>query len=165
LAQQHPYERLKRIRNHARDIAVQFGVEERFTLIEGLFAALGTSAGRAGRSASPLLAAMADGRGWDNARLARLAELAEQLGCGALDPPPGQLPITVTSRVREQAFFEAYLSNYIEGAEFTVDESLKIVYDRQVAIGVGPACRRRAKRRQRLRLRQASACPPDDCVD
>ncbi|HUY52427.1 MAG TPA: hypothetical protein VMV92_43095 [Streptosporangiaceae bacterium] len=35
----------------------------------------------------------------------------------------------VPAMVREQAFFEAYLSNFIEGTEFTVDEAIRIVYD------------------------------------
>ena len=86
----------------------------------------------AGLRRSSIPRALGEGRGWDTARLARFAELAERLGTGELDPDPEELPVLVAAMLREQPFFEAYLSNFIEGTEFTLDEAVAIVYDRKV---------------------------------
>lgn len=74
-----------------------------------------------------LLGAPGQGRGWDPVRLGRFAALAERLASGELDPQPSRLPIVASGIQREQPFFEAYLSNFIEGTEFTLD-AVAIVY-------------------------------------
>jgi len=127
LAQQYPAERLNRFRARARQIADDLSLASRFALLEGLFGAvLGTRpTGRGG-----LVGAMAHGHGWDLTRLAAFTGLAERLATGELTPEPPRLDVLTPAMVREQPFFEAYLSNFIEGTEFTVDEAVRIVYDR-----------------------------------
>ena len=129
LTQQHSAERLNRFRDRAREIADELEIADRFPVLDGMFAtALGTSsAAREG-----LLRALGERRGWDTVRLARFADLAERLAGGELDPDPGSLPVLLPTMLREQAFFEAYLSNFIEGTEFTLDEAVAIVYDHAI---------------------------------
>lgn len=129
LTQQHPAERLNRFRDRAREIADELGITDRFPLLDQMFAtALVTSAApRAG-----LLGAMGQKRGWDTVRLARFADIAERLAAGELDSDPASLPVLLRTPLREQAFFETYLSNFIEGTEFTLDEALAIVYDHTI---------------------------------
>lgn len=131
LAQQYPADRLNRFRDRARDIAAELGLTSRFALLQDLFnAVLGTKpTGRGG-----LLGATAHGHGWDVRRLARFTHLAERLADAALSPEPRQLDVLNEAMVREQPFFEAYLSNLIEGTEFTVEEAVRIVYDRAVPV-------------------------------
>ena len=130
LAQQYPPERLNRIRDRARDLADIVGTAERFAVLDQMIAtALGTA-----RSPRPggLLSALATGQAWDTVRLARFAELADELASGTLDPTPSRLDIATSATIREQPFFEAYFSNFIEGTEFTLDEAVHLVYDGQV---------------------------------
>lgn len=128
LAQQYPTERLNRFRDRARELAPVLDGGERFAVLEEMFA---TALGTAASPRRGILSALGDGRGWDTSRLARFADLADQLASGAIDPDPSELPVLVPTRVREQAFFEAYLSNFIEGTEFSLDEAIGIVYDNQ----------------------------------
>jgi hypothetical protein len=132
LAQQYPADRLNRFRDRARELADEFGLGDQFPVLDAMFA---TALGTAPQPRRGLLGAMGDGRGWDSARLAAFATLAERLGAGDLDPEPAQLPVLSSSAVREQPFFEAYLSNFIEGTEFSLDEAVSIVYDHQVPEG------------------------------
>lgn len=126
LAQQYPAVRLHRFRDRAQEIAADLGLTSRLPLLDELFgAALGTrSTGHGG-----LLAATVRGRAWDLRRLARFTQLAEDLSAETPGPEPARLPVLNPAAVREQAFFEAYLSNFIEGTEFTPDEAVRIVYD------------------------------------
>jgi hypothetical protein len=126
LAQQYPADRLNRFQDRARELAGVLDLAHRFPVLDDMFgAALGT--GEANRS--DLLGAIGRGHGWDVARMARFTELAEALAAGALDPDPPHLPVLVPAMLREQPFFEAYLSNFIEGTEFTIEEAVHIVYD------------------------------------
>jgi Fic/DOC family len=126
LAQQYPAERLNRFRDRARELSAELGLEGRFPDLDEMF---GTVLGTREAPHRGLLADLGRGRGWDVARLARFTEFAEQLGTGELDPDPPDMPVLVPVIVREQAFFEAYLSNFIEGTEFTVEEAIRIIYD------------------------------------
>ncbi len=128
LAQQHSAERLNRFRDRARELSEVLGAEDRFGVLDRLFA---TALGTAPAPRGGLLGAIGAGRGWDNARVARFADLAERLRTGDLDPQPPALPVAMPALVREQPFFEAYLSNFIEGTEFSVDEAVEIVYTRR----------------------------------
>ena len=125
LAQQYPADRLNRFRDRCTELAHNLGHTDRFGALDAMFAAaLGTARSPRGG----LLGALGQGRGWDTVRLARFAALAERLASGELDPEPSRLPIVASGMQREQPFFEAYLSNFIEGTEFTVDEAVAIVY-------------------------------------
>ena len=126
LAQQYPAGRLNRFRDRARELSSELGLEDRFPALDDMF---GAAQGTGKTPHGGLLAALGYGHGWDVGRLARFSEFAERLGSGELDPDPPGLPVLVPAMVREQAFFEAYLSNFIEGTEFTVNEAIRIVYD------------------------------------
>jgi hypothetical protein len=129
LAQQYPADRLNRFRDRARELSAELGLGDRFSVLDDMFgAALGTSQ----TLHRGLLEAVRQGQAWDESRFARFSDLAERLASGDLDPDPPELPVLVPAMVREQAFFEAYLSNFIEGTEFTVDEAIRIVYDHSI---------------------------------
>jgi hypothetical protein len=129
LAQQYPSDRLNRFRDRARDLSELFDQADRFPeLDEMIGAALGTHEVRG----NGLLVAMSKGEGWDVARLAALTNFADRLASGELALRPLHLPILVPAALAEQAFFESYFSNFIEGTEFTVDEAIKIVYEDDV---------------------------------
>lgn len=127
LAQQHPPDRLNRFRDRARQIADKFGQRDRIDFLDDLFgAALGTRPQPIGGT---LLSARTAGRGWDVQRLAAFEQLAEDLQFGLPEEVPSGLPVFVPGRLREQPFFEAYLSNFIEGTEFELDEAIRVVYE------------------------------------
>jgi hypothetical protein len=129
LAQQYSRDRLNRFRDRARELSELLNQPHRFAeLDEMIGAALGTRQGQG----NGLLVAMSKGQGWDVSRLAAFTNFAERLGSGELDPDPPQLPVLVPAALAEQAFFESYLSNFMEGTEFTVDEAIKIVYEHDV---------------------------------
>ncbi len=132
LAQQYPADRLNRFRDRSREIAATLGLDARFPVLDAMFA---TALGTAPSPGRGLLGAMGKGRGWDSARLAAFAALADSLARPELHPQPDQLPVLSPRLVRERAFFESYLSNFIEGTEFTLDEAEAIVYDRQIPEG------------------------------
>lgn len=127
LAQQHPPQRLNRFRDRARALASRFGQADRIDFLDDLFgAALGT---RPQPITGTLLSARAAGRGWDVRRLAAFERLIEDLQGDLPEEVPPELPVIMTERLREQPFFEAYLSNFIEGTEFQLDEAIRVVYE------------------------------------
>jgi hypothetical protein len=127
LAQQYPPDRLNRFRERARELAPRFGQAERIDFLDDLFgAALGT---RPQPVKGTLLSARAAGRAWDIRRLAALERLVDQLQGDLPDDVPPELPVIMPERLREQPFFEAYLSNFIEGTEFELDEAIRVVYE------------------------------------
>lgn len=129
LAQQYSPDRLNRFRDRARELSELLDQPGRFSeLDEMIGAALGTRQ----VLGNGLLVAMSKGEGWDVSRLATFTNFAEQLRSGELDADPSQLPVLVPAALAEQAFFESYLSNFIEGTEFTVDEAIEIVYEHKV---------------------------------
>lgn len=129
-AQNLPVERLNRLRDQAKQIAVAFGVEERIDEIDELMGAVqGT---RKVRAVSPLMQARAARLDWDTRRAAQFEALADDLMVRNADGMGDLIDVTSTpdaTRMREQPFFEAYFSNFIEGTEFTLDEAVRIVYD------------------------------------
>lgn len=130
LAQQHPPERLNRFRDRARQLADEFGQADRIGFLDDLFgAALGT---RPQPIEGTLLSARAAGQGWDVRRLAAFEQLIDELQRDVPEEVPPELPVVVPGRLREQPFFEAYLSNFIEGTEFELDEAIRVVYERAV---------------------------------
>lgn len=133
LAQQYPPDRLNRFRDRARELAPRFGQAERIDFLDDLFgAALGT---RPQPVKSTLLSAQAAGRAWDVERLATFEQLVDQLQGDLPDEVPPELPVIMPERLREQPFFEAYLSNFIEGTEFELDEAIRVVYEGAIPHG------------------------------
>ncbi len=85
------------------------------------------------RSASASLTARQRGIPFDPDRVDRLDRLAAELRSSAPQSRAALSPGTAAYAV--QAFYEAYLSNYIEGTTFTVDEAMALVYDEVVPPG------------------------------
>jgi len=129
LAQHHTSAQLNTIRDRARSIAEQFEVDRFKTLDIFIGAALGTSPAP---QTGPLLIARASGRDWDVKRVALFEEIATQLTERNLSEMPGHLAVLDPKRVREQPFFEAYFSNFIEGTQFTLDAAVRIVIEGEI---------------------------------
>lgn len=116
-------EALNVLRDQARELAPALGAEAEFARLDDLIGSLhGTRDGRLERARARAHRA---GLPYDEHRLARFDELQHHLLVG---PPP---PIGA-NRDHDRttlAFFEAYLSNFIEGTEFTVEEAERIVFE------------------------------------
>jgi hypothetical protein len=74
---------------------------------------------------SRLLRAAQTGEGYDQDRVALFHEFAISLNSKGLVDRPDTIP----SFTSEIPFFEAYFSNFIEGTEFTLDETESIIYE------------------------------------
>ena len=126
LMEQYGDEGLRTIRERARAIAPQVGLEDQLDLLDPLIGAvLGTR--RDVRAASALLRARQKGQPFDRRRL----ELFE----GLFDTLDQIAPVTRpvldpdAARYRFLPFFEAYFSNFIEGTAFDVEEARDIVFE------------------------------------
>lgn len=115
---------LNRLREEARDIAPQLGLEAEF---EGLNDLIGTLLGtRDAQTKSPVAKARAAGSPFDPDRL-KLFEIL----FGALRetiPTRRSAPDRTGEANSNLSFFEAYFSNFIEGTEFSVEEAQEIVF-------------------------------------
>jgi hypothetical protein len=117
---------LDRLRDDARRIVPQLGLEPEQEQLEALISALlGTGAARL---ESRRARARAGGVPFDPARIEAFEALAAHLLATGLP--------AVTASPRHDrsplAFFESYFSNYIEGTEFTVEEAERIVFEGDV---------------------------------
>jgi len=115
------------IRDHAREIAEQFGWHAELERLDTLFGTLlGT---RRGRVASAAARARAIGEPFDASCLERLHLLFAELR----KPMPAIADtFTAVDHFKNKAFFEAYFSNYIEGTTFEVAEAEEIVFDKKI---------------------------------
>jgi hypothetical protein len=123
-------EGINNLRDQARVLAPQLGLEQQFQLIDRLIgSALGT---RQARASSPRLRARQRGQAYDPDRLAFFeflkAELEQRSPIVRPVVDPG------AERYRFLPFFEAYFSNYIEGTRFTVDEAVEIALHERIPI-------------------------------
>ena len=121
---------LNKLRDDARAIADELGLDQQF---EELSALIGTFLGTRGvKTQSAVGQARAAGNPYDPDRL----QLFEKLFSGLREFVP--IDRTTDGRSAEAtinlAFYEAYFSNFIEGTKFSVDEAREIVFD-----GVIPA--------------------------
>lgn len=116
---------LNDIRDRARRVASELGMEKEFSILDNMIGALLRT-----RPASELttLAALAyaNGEAYDPQRLALFEDLRRALAAAVLpsryrDHVPG---VTFYN----EGFFDAYFSNYIEGTEFEIDEAIGIVF-------------------------------------
>ena len=119
---------LNRLRDEARDIAPDLGLEEQFRILDGMIGALlGT---RAVRLKARSARAYAAGEPYDPTRLPVFEALFTALRNGAWPRRPdkaGQPPAFFNV-----AFFDAYFSNYIEGTEFPVEQAMRIVFEGEI---------------------------------
>lgn len=115
---------LNRLRDQARVIAPQIGLEQQFDELNDLIGALlGT---REAETSSRIGRARAAGRPFDPDRV----RLFETLFAALRETLPADTAVTERSGQANAnlAFFEAYFSNFIEGTEFTVEEAERIVF-------------------------------------
>lgn len=128
-------ERLHRLRDQAKRIAVELGVAERCADIDAFIgAALGTRTAPAGSRA---LTARATRGGFDDDRVRLFEQVANELaGLGPSAEVPATLPAPTDEAASGVGFWEAYFSNYIEGTVFAIEQAQEIV-----ATGTPPADR------------------------
>ncbi len=113
-----------RLRDEAREIAFELGLETEAAQLDALIGALlGT---RRSRLDSPVAIARGRGRPYDPDRL----ELFHTLHQALRSRPPSVRPMLARDAAGRTtlAFFEAYFSNFVEGTEFLVDEAIRIVF-------------------------------------
>ena len=117
---------LNALRDSARLFAESHGLGKAFKRLDHLTGAL-LKTREAGVLTSKRALARAAGKPYDPDRLRLFDVLFAGLQQAGL---PEISDVTGTPRARDnQAFFEAYFSNYIEGTTFTVEEAEAIIYD------------------------------------
>lgn len=119
---------LNRLRDEARQIALELGLEQQFEELDRLIGALlGT---RDAKLESEVGVARAAGQPFDPDRM----RLFEALFSALRDTVPTPRPASERSNeaTSNLAFFEAYFSNFIEGTEFSVDEAKRIIFGGEI---------------------------------
>jgi hypothetical protein len=114
---------INQLRDSARAIAEQIGLQEQFEQLDATIGALlGT---RTARLSAKTAIARAAGRPYDEGRIALFETLATELQHNPLQVPSAD----PNADNLLQAFIETYFSNYIEGTEFEIEEAHDIVID------------------------------------
>lgn len=125
-------ERLNALRDQIKTLAPKLKMEKEAQELDAMIGALlGT---RHARLSAPVAKARARGVSFDPKRLALFDKLHDAMR--QFPPEPARLWHPTGREAINQAFFEAYFSNFIEGTEFAVEEARAIVFD-----GVIPANR------------------------
>jgi hypothetical protein len=117
--------KLNALRDDAKEIAPQLGLEVQFKTLNTIVSALmQTGKARSLRAADAL--ARAAGKPYDPDRI----EIFETLFSALRKPFPIIEDQAKTGKSTSNfAFFESYFSNYIEGTTFTVEEASEIIFD------------------------------------
>jgi hypothetical protein len=121
-------ERLNALRDQVKALAPALELQEEAAELDAM---IGTLVGtRDARLLSPAAKARARGAAFDPRRIELFQKLHDALRQFPPEPvriwnPSGQAAIN-------QAFFEAYFSNFIEGTEFAVDEARAIIFDGEI---------------------------------
>jgi Fic family protein len=119
---------LNELRDKAREIALQLGMEAEFEKLNKLVGAMLASR-PSNILSSPLAMARAFGHPYDPARLALFEKLFVALKQEVFPDRPDHN--SSDRSFRNFAFFEAYFSNYIEGTEFELEDAMHIVETNQ----------------------------------
>ena len=119
---------LNELRDKAREIALQLGMEAEFEKLNKLVGAMLASR-PSNILSSPLAIARAFGHPYDPARLALFEKLFVALKQEVFPDRPDHN--SSDRSFRNFAFFEAYFSNYIEGTEFELEDAMHIVETNQ----------------------------------
>jgi len=118
-------EALNRLRDEAREIASELGLETAFDKFNEL---IGTLPGtRTAKVKGAVGKARAAGSAFDPDRIQLFETLFAALR-GTV-PPPRPAPKRTGEANANLAFFDAYFSNFIEGTEFNIDEARDIVFE------------------------------------
>lgn len=124
LIRQQGEDALNRLRDEARTIASELGLEDEFEKLDDL---IGTLLGtRDAETQSPVAKARVAGKPFDPERI----QLFESLFAALRETVPAARPAPERSGGANAnlSFFEAYFSNFIEGTEFSVEEAEEIVF-------------------------------------
>jgi hypothetical protein len=121
-------EEANRIRDRASALAPLLGCEKELRVLNELIGAILGSG--TGRLSSPAAVARAAGEPYDADRL----DLFQALHRAALTWPETQRPrgSSAAPCFENEAFVDAYFSNYIEGTEFGVREAIEIVFEGRI---------------------------------
>jgi fido (protein-threonine AMPylation protein) len=124
--------RLNALRDQIKELAPALAMTKAGAELDAMIGALlGT---REAKLTSPAAKARARGAAYDPKRLDLFDKLNDALR--QFPPEPARLSTPTNRAAINQAFFEAYFSNFIEGTEFAIEEASAIVFD-----GVIPANR------------------------
>lgn len=115
---------LNRIRDLARTIAAELGLEKEFSLLDRLIGSLLQTQEAALKS--PVARSYSSGEPYDPIRLEQFEALRSALARTVL--PSRYRSYESGPAFYNESFFDAYFSNFIEGTEFEVDEALGIVF-------------------------------------
>jgi hypothetical protein len=122
-------EALNKIRDRAREIAVQLAWNGPFERLHRIIAALLGSRPASGGT-SDVARARNAGAPFDPACMERLQTLFGELRTRAIPTLPDLA--AKPPHDENKAFFEAYFSNFIEGTQFEIEEAEEIVFDKKI---------------------------------
>ena len=115
---------LQKLREEARKIYPELGLEKEFKILDGL---IGTLLGtRNALLTSPIAKARSEGLPYDPKRLDLFQNLYESLASLST------LERFIHQESSALPFFEAYFSNFIEGTEFKVAEAAEIIFEGKI---------------------------------
>jgi len=115
---------INKLRDQARGISEQLGMQQEFEKLTRLISALLTTKTSKILS-SPLAKARAFGKPYDSARMELFETLFRELQ--QIEFPYREEKNNTPTSFRNFAFFESYFSNYIEGTVFEIDEAKQII--------------------------------------
>ena len=115
---------LNKLRDEARKIAAETGLEYGFSRLDKLVGALLSTRPAAVLKSSVALARVV-GEPFDSSRIELFGTLLERLG--GMEFPAYRECSASDADFETFAFFESYFSNYIEGTEFELEEARRIV--------------------------------------
>lgn len=115
---------LNAVRDRARDISGQLGMEKEFEKLDRIIGAVLTTK-PSGILKSPVALARAFGQPFDAKRIELFENLFVTLKQAPISPTPD--PNVSNAAFKNFAFYEAYFSNFIEGTKFKLEEAMKII--------------------------------------
>jgi len=119
---------LNQVRDRARDISKELGMEKEFEKLNKIISAL-LSTRTAKELKSPVATARAIGSPYDPARMQLFEILFRELK--QQEFKYYEEKNTTTEAYRNFAFYESYFSNYIEGTVFEIDEAKQVIATQQ----------------------------------
>ncbi|MBT3296983.1 MAG: cell filamentation protein Fic [Verrucomicrobia bacterium] len=122
-------EGLNKLRDEARELAGELGMETECDALAGIIGAI-LSSRPAGTLRNHAARARAMGQPYDPDRSALFQTLFSELKSSELDMATENR--MSADEVRNLAFFEAYFSNYIEGTEFELEEARDICFENKI---------------------------------